>query len=260
MLPRSIAAAALYVLCAEPLYAQGGPPYFTTDPETPGNRRWEINLGFIPFATLGESETRMPDLDVNFGVGERVQLTVDVAWLREAGNSGPTQYGLSQDALGVKWRFLDDWHGLSISTFPQALINNPTDSVDRGLVPAGQSFVLPFELSQTVGPIAVNAEVGWSSVRLGPDEWLAGLVVGHGRHLGNGGKTVELGAEFFAEGDVNGAPTQHTAGVGIRYEVHRTIPIRVLAMVGRSVHHAEGSFTGYLGVQFLLGPPGSDDR
>lgn len=26
---------------------QGGPPLITDDPDTPGNRHWEINLGFI---------------------------------------------------------------------------------------------------------------------------------------------------------------------------------------------------------------------
>jgi hypothetical protein len=28
-------------------HAQGGPPYRTDDPETPGNKHWEINFGFI---------------------------------------------------------------------------------------------------------------------------------------------------------------------------------------------------------------------
>jgi hypothetical protein len=28
-------------------HAQGGPPYRTDDPETSGNKHWEINFGFI---------------------------------------------------------------------------------------------------------------------------------------------------------------------------------------------------------------------
>jgi hypothetical protein len=31
--------------------AQGGPPYYTNDPGTPGNLNWEINLGYMPFST-----------------------------------------------------------------------------------------------------------------------------------------------------------------------------------------------------------------
>jgi hypothetical protein len=29
------------------LHAQGGPPFITDDPGTPGNKHWEINLGWI---------------------------------------------------------------------------------------------------------------------------------------------------------------------------------------------------------------------
>jgi hypothetical protein len=29
--------------------AQGGPPYYTNDPGTPGHLNWEINLGYMPF-------------------------------------------------------------------------------------------------------------------------------------------------------------------------------------------------------------------
>jgi hypothetical protein len=254
-----LVALGLCLACSRRVDAQGGPPYFTTDPETPGSGRWEINLGLIPLVTIGESTTRMPDVDVNFGVGERVQLTFEVAWLREAGNFAPTQYGLSQDALGVKWRFIDNIHGFSVSTFPQALINNPTSSADRGLVAEGQSLILPVEIAQEIGPIAVNVELGYTAVRLGVDEWFTGLVVGHERHV-NAGKAVELAGEFFASGDVGGGLTQQTLDAGIRYEIHRTIPIRILAMAGRSIRHARGSFAGYLGIQFLFGPPDPDHR
>ena len=29
------------------LHAQGGPPFITDDPGTPGNQHWEVNLGWI---------------------------------------------------------------------------------------------------------------------------------------------------------------------------------------------------------------------
>ena len=37
----------------KPYSAQGGPPLLNDDPDTPGNRHWEINLGL----TLERSET-----------------------------------------------------------------------------------------------------------------------------------------------------------------------------------------------------------
>ena len=58
--------------------AQGGPPFLSDDPDTPGNKHWEINVGFIgernPFG--GSYET--PNMDVNYGVGNRIQLKYEV--------------------------------------------------------------------------------------------------------------------------------------------------------------------------------------
>ena len=62
--------------------AQGGPPYYTTDPGTPGNMNWEINFGYMPFLYNGQYITHTPDVDINFGVGDRIQLTYEDAWLR----------------------------------------------------------------------------------------------------------------------------------------------------------------------------------
>ena len=64
-----------WVLAGSLAFAQGGPPYYTNDPGTPGNLNWEINLGYMPFYYSGQSLSHIPDVDINFGVGERIQLT-----------------------------------------------------------------------------------------------------------------------------------------------------------------------------------------
>ena len=49
-------------------YAQGGPPFFTTDPGTPGNGNWEINVGTM-VSKQGDTRTyQLPQLDVNYGL------------------------------------------------------------------------------------------------------------------------------------------------------------------------------------------------
>src|ERR1019366_9563170 len=83
-------------------FAQGGPPYYTNDPGTPGHLNWEINLGYMPFYYSNQSVSHTPDLDLNFGVGDRIQLTYENAWLRVQNPSSPTKFGLGQSNFGSK--------------------------------------------------------------------------------------------------------------------------------------------------------------
>src|ERR1700719_1006916 len=61
--------------CSSASQAQGGPPYYTNDPGTAGNRNWEINLGYMPFFYSGHATSHIPDVDINYGLGGRIQLT-----------------------------------------------------------------------------------------------------------------------------------------------------------------------------------------
>ena len=148
----------LLLLTPRSAFAQGGPPYYTNDPGTPGPFNWEINLGYMPFFYSGQSVSHTPDVDINFGIGDRIQLTYENAWLRvqnpsTAAQFGRTQFGLGQSNPGVKWRFHDGGEdGLSVSVFPQFFLNNPNDAVRRGITPASQSFLLPFEFTKKLGP------------------------------------------------------------------------------------------------------------
>ncbi|HEY0702028.1 MAG TPA: hypothetical protein VGD60_04605, partial [Candidatus Acidoferrales bacterium] len=125
-------------------WGQGGPPYYTNDPGTPGNKQWEINLGYMPFLYSGQSIAHTPDVDINFGLGDRIQLTFENAYLRVWDPATGARYGLGQDQLGVKWRFYDSAEkGFAVSIFPQVSLNNPDNSVARGITPRGASLILP---------------------------------------------------------------------------------------------------------------------
>jgi hypothetical protein len=52
------------LLSAGAARAQGGPPFITDDPGTPGNRHWEINLGWIANHNPGQSYYEIPDVDL----------------------------------------------------------------------------------------------------------------------------------------------------------------------------------------------------
>lgn len=230
-------------------FAQGGPPFYTNDPGTPGNHNWEINLGYMPFFYSGQSISHTPDVDINFGVGDRIQLTYENAWLRVQNPSSATKFGLGQSNPGVKWRFYDAGEsGLSISVFPQAFLNNPNNAVRRGITPASDTFLMPVEFSKKFGPVDVNYEVGYEVVHKGPNGWISGLVLGHDLT-----KKVELDMELYSQGTFHASDIQPTIDFGARYKLHS--PVILLLMAGRSLEPTrpnQSYFIGYFGIQLLL--------
>ena len=237
-------------------FAQGGPPFITNDPGTPGNLNWEINIGYEPFFYSDQSSSHTPDLDLNFGVGDRIQLTYENAWLRAQSPFSRARYGLGQSNFGTKWRFYDGGDkGFSVSTFPQFFLNNPNDSVKRGITPASDSFLLPFEFTKKVGPISVDTELGYQFVHKGPDGWIAGLVLGH-----DFTPKLEGDVEIYSQGTFRPSEVQPSFDIGGRYKLHR--PVILLFMAGRSLESTRSNqpyFYGYFGIQLLL-PPKSYDR
>ena len=64
------------------LHAQGGPPMLTDDPGTPGDGHWEINTAVTTEQRPGERSSEPPLLDLNYGIGDRIQLKYEAAWVR----------------------------------------------------------------------------------------------------------------------------------------------------------------------------------
>jgi hypothetical protein len=241
----------LIVLClvAFPSFAQGGPPFYTNDPGTPGHFNWEINLGYMPFLYSNQSVSHVPDVDINFGIGDRIQLTYENAWLRVHNPASATEFGLGQSNPGVKWRFYDAGeNGLSVSVFPQFFLNNPDDAVHRGITPRTNTFLLPFEFSKKFGPVDVDYEIGYQLVHKGSDGWLTGLVLGH-----EFSSKLELDMELYSLGTFHPSAYQPTIDFGGRYKIHR--PVILLFMAGRSLEPTRSTqsyFIGYFGIQLLL--------
>jgi len=246
---RLLLAAFFFFSLAASALAQGGPPYYTNDTGTPGNFNWEINFGYMPFFYSDNSASHTPDVDINFGIGDRIQLTYENAWLRVQDPSGATRFGLGQSNPGVKWRFYDAGeNGLSISTFPQFFLNNPGDAVRRGITPPSQSFLLPFEFAKKFGPVDVNYEVGYQFVHKGPDGWISGLVVGH-----DFTPRFEMDMELYSQGGFHRFDGQPVVDLGARYKLHN--PVILLLMAGRGLEPTRSNepyFVGYFGIQVLL--------
>ena len=248
-------AAVIGLLCVASLcaHAQGGPPLFTDDPGTPGNKNWEINVGATTDRRLGVHDDEVPQLDVNYGLGNRIQLNYQVPWLLHSSQTDVTsKSGLGNSQFAVKWRFFEnDRHELQLSTYPRLEVNNPNDSVARGLADRGTAFLLPLELTKRVGPVEVNGEVGHWFQQYEPDRWIFGLAVG--RQVT---ERLELLAEYYHIKSSDAAARDETLDGGGRLKLKG--PFVLLFMAGRSLRRGssgQSQFVGYLGVQLLLPPP-----
>src|SRR5262249_57920992 len=95
--------AGLMLAASASTFAQGGPPLITDDPDTPGPRHWEINLSMFRERTSHERVTEEPRLDLNYGVGRRIQLKLEAPWIGMTTANGRAN-GLGDATAGVKWR------------------------------------------------------------------------------------------------------------------------------------------------------------
>ena len=151
-------------------HAQGGPPFITDDPAPPGNRHWEINLGWIANHNPGQSYYEIPDVDMNYGWGNRIQLKWEQPLAAGTNANNSTGVGLGESLLGIKFRAYqhyipgkkktDDNVNFSFGTYPQVSLNTPAGSAQRGIVEPGPQYYLPVEVTAQVGPVALDGEVG----------------------------------------------------------------------------------------------------
>ncbi len=247
--PVYIVTALSAVASDQPLLAQGGPPLRTDDPGTPGDGRWEINLAFTTEKRGRGRLFEAPLLDLNYGVGERLQLKFELPWLflREEGEE--SKNGLGNFQIGVKWRFLDQAsHGLDGSVYPQIEFNNPTSSADRGLVEDGSAWTFPLQIERRFGRFSLNPELGYAVLE-GEDEWLYGLAVGYSLF-----GCLELLAEVHGEAQSDFGDDDLLVQAGCRWSAHPNLSL--LGAVGTGIRHPEDmriELVAYLGVQILFG-------
>lgn len=151
----------------------------TDDPETPGDGKWEINAALIASRSSGLRQVAMPDLDINYGLGDRIQLKLDVPWVRVSGQ-GLHARGLGDADVGVKWRFYDDEaSGVRVSTYPQYTHALTHASIDRGTASPRHEFFLPLEAAGEVAGVDLVGEVGKNFIQGQTAQWIVGVVASH---------------------------------------------------------------------------------
>ncbi len=231
--------------------AQGGPPLRTDDPGTPGDGNWEINIAFAVESLEDETEFEAPLLDINYGVGDAIQLKFELPWVILHEDGEGTKDGLGNSTLGVKWRFLDeDPDGLSMSVYPQFEFKNPTSSGDRGIVDDRMELFLPVEVQKTFGAFSVNPEIG-ILVREGQrDQWVCGLAAGY-----EATPCLDLLGEIHGVALTDFSDYDAVVNLGVRW--HLSDMFTLLAAGGSQLFRSgsvrnETELVGYLGLQLTF--------
>ena len=218
----------------------------------------------------------MPDFDINYGLGDRIQLKYELPIAVHTDQNNTTTAGLGESLLGIKWRFYEHKQthtalgdtgsepdkpvNFSLGTYPQLFLNNPTSAVRRGIVTPGPQFLLPLEANARIGWLRVDGEAGYLFTNQHvPQSWVRGVIAGH-----EFTEKTELYLELHNQQDanrVNSQPRQRSAtlGLGGRQALDHDNSILLLFMAGRSFQavtrtNGQPSWIAYLGVQFLLGP------
>jgi Putative MetA-pathway of phenol degradation len=237
-------------LCAPiAAFGQAGPPFLTNDPGTPGNGNWEINLAAAQTTVRGAGSYQIPQIDLNYGLGDRVQLTYQVPYLVQRTDGEPRHSGWSNALPGIKWRFLDQGEaGWQLSIFPQIETASSSRDQHRGVGAPGPRLLVPMQAHTKVGPIDVDFEAGYYFPRHGAQEEIFGFAAGRSFN-----ERLELDAELYDDHVIGVQSRELLLDLGGRYKLSPAF--LVLFMAGRSVSGTGGGqpeFNGYFGIQILL--------
>jgi hypothetical protein len=244
---RRFAIAVSLACAARVVFGQGGPPMISDDPGTPGNGKWENNFAIIFEHRPNETSIDVPEIDLNYGVGEHIQLTLQNAPVLLKRSGRGLIGGLGSTEAAVKWRFLDEaTSGLDMSMFPRVIFNVVQSSVRRGLAEDGTRFQIPFQMAKTFGRWHADVEVGPRASTVGRSEWLYGIVCGFDL-----AKPTMLMAELHDESRMNFGRDVLTLNFGLRHEFSENY-ILILSM-GHELRSPDQptALIGYFGMQFV---------
>jgi hypothetical protein len=221
----------------------------TDDPGTPGNRKWEINLAVSFEHRPNETSFDAPAIDLNYGVGENIQLTLQggPVLLKRSGRGWIG--GLGGTEAAVKWRFVDeDKQGVDVSMFPRVIFNIASSAARRGLAEDGTRFQIPFQIAKKFGRFHADAEFGPLVSSVGRSGFIYGVVGGVDLSEKTG-----LMAEVHATSRTNFSHDVVMANFGWRH--HLNEHAIWIASLGHEVHSDAGdplAFIGYCGVQLVF--------
>jgi len=231
---------ALCLACAS---AHSGPPLITNDPDTPGDGHWEINIAAIGAYAPSAWEASAPDFDINYGVGERTQLSVHVGEAHAGEDGAPVRSGIGPVELAVRYRFLDeDTAGVALALQPRWARSWSSAAIRKGLAPEHDEFGLPLQLARHFGETTLGLELSRNFLVDEPDEWQLGVFASR-----DCAEHVTCLAEVNSV-HADGGGTETVVDVGATREIGEHLVL--MGSLGRQIV-GEKRTVYYLGVQLL---------
>ena len=238
----------------------GSPPMVIDDTATPGPGDWEVNVTLEGDLSRDSDTYESPVVDVNYGLGEKVQLKYEVpyAFTRnvqtdEAGNEETVKArGVADSTVGVKYRFYDnDETNLSLAIYPQIEFRSPgaRSRENGGVADGGTTWMLPLLLTKDFAraSITANAEVEKST-----DDPDAHLFAGFGAGTRFTDKLAMLG-EVAGENLDSAGEKRLLFDVGFRFKISERHAL--VAALGLDIHAGDGQRHHYftVGYQRFIG-------
>jgi hypothetical protein len=224
-----------------------GPPYQTDDPEPTETGHLEILVSATSMAEAGRSQGGLPQLQLNYGPMKDVQLSFSPQLAFSAPVNGPTNFGVGDTQVSVKYRFLHE-----TDTCPQAAVFPamvlPTGSAERGLGAGQTQVLLPMWFQKSWGPWTSFGGGGyWINPGEGNQNWTF-MGAALQRDLG---ETVSLGLELFYH---SAAQTDDVGGLGSNLALlwHLDGSDGLLFSAGRDVIWGRTTFTGFAAYQKVI--------
>lgn len=188
-----------------------------------------------------------PLLDMNYGVGDSIQLKYQVPLAVYVPPQSGARVGMDNSLAGVKWRFLDQTNcsPFEVSTYPQVEFIYPTSSIERVDADNGDNLILPIEIERHMKQWIVYAESGYIVDQKRPPEYFYGVAAEY-----------DFSEKFALMGELYGGygsvfqEKGLSFNLGFRQEL--TEHVALIGAFGRAIFGPESgapTFMGYLALQ-----------
>lgn len=144
------------------------PPLVVDDPSTPGCNQWEINVVADGDLSRDQKNWKLPLLDINYGVGDNIQLKYELPYLRSQSDALSTS-AVGESEVGLKYMFYEiEQSKTQFAFYPQvSFVSSSADAVNRGLVSPGKIVTLPLLMAArigqtTLGDVNLTANLGYN--------------------------------------------------------------------------------------------------